>query len=145
MTTAHHIPGGYVLLARLTAESTLWALGPDALRLAMFLVMDAQHNARPKKYPGFAVGRGETLTSLAGLVHSCSWYENRTVRKWSREKVRRLLDKLVEIEFIELLRDTYGTHVKVCNYERYQAPGNYNSHSNETTPRQPRDNPVYIQ
>ena len=134
------IPGGFAMLARATLDSRMWSLGPDCRSLAIWLILRARFDRTPSKFAGFDVGRGEVLTSLSAIADDCAWRENRTVHRWSREKVRRMLAKLCEVGFCLELRDSGGTHIRLCNYDRYQLSDNYNSHSNETTPRQLRDN-----
>jgi hypothetical protein len=90
--------------------------------------------------PGFDLKRGEMVTSLAALAEGCQWFENRKVRTWSRQKVRRMLADLVETEFVEVISDTYGTHLKVCKYDAYQDARNYNSDRHGTTSKQRRNN-----
>jgi len=136
------IPGGYVLLARVTLDSRVWTLGPDVGRLAEWMIITARHSHEPKRYVGFDVARGELITSLADIAEACAWMENRKERQWTRQKVMRLLAKLCDAEFCLKISDTYGTHLRVCNYERYQLPDAYKSDSNGTPPEQQRNNSV---
>jgi hypothetical protein len=62
------------------------------------------------------------------------------VRKIPRSKVGRIMEKLVEIEFLTRISDTYGTHVKICNYDKYQIPDNYKLDTDETLIGQQWDN-----
>ena len=139
------IQNGYILLSRLLLDSQLWMLGPDAIRLATYLLLNARHKHEAKKFPGFEIGRGELVTSLSDISKGCQWYENRKVREWSRQKVSRLLERLVEIDFCEHISDTFGTHLIICNYDYYQDPDNYKSDNCGTTVEQQRDNSVHIQ
>ena len=142
MTQPAPIPGGYVLLARVTLDSRVWTLGPDVGRLAEWMIITARHSHEPKRYVGFDVARGELITSLADIAEACAWMENRKERQWTRQKVMRLLAKLCDAEFCLKISDTYGTHLRVCNYERYQLPDAYKSDSNGTPPEQQRNNSV---
>jgi len=99
--------------------------------------MEARHDKKPKKYPGFQVKRGELVTSLS-IISQNNEYFRHTVKKWSRQKVSRMLEKLSEEGRIEILSDTYGTHIKITNYETYQDPGLYVSDSNGTVAEQKR-------
>lgn len=128
------INGGYVVFARAALDSQLWQCGPDALRLAMYLLLQARFNPIPKKYPGFIVSRGDVLTSLSTISEDCSWFENRMIRKWSRGKVGRLLSTLNKIGFCSSISDTYGTHLNICKYDLYQDLNKYKSDNNGTTP-----------
>ena len=86
------------------------------------------------------MSRGETLTSYSNISDDCAWFENRMVRKIPRSKVGRIIEKLVEIEFLTRISDTYGTHVKICNYDKYQIPDNYKLDTDGTTVGQQWDN-----
>jgi hypothetical protein len=75
------------------------------------------------------VRRGELVTSLADIAEACEWYENRKVRRWSRQQVSRLLATLCDIGFISVNSDRSVTHVTVCHYDRYHSPDGHNSDS----------------
>jgi len=131
---------GYALFARAVYDSRLWQCPPDVWKLATHLILSARHKHEPKKFPGFEIKRGELVTSLSDIADACQWYENRKVRKWSRQKVSRMLEQLKEIGFLTDKSDTYGTHLSICNYESYQTPDNYKSDNFETTVEQPCNN-----
>ena len=131
------IKNGYYLSARQMFDSDLWQCPADEIKLAHYLIGTARHNKKPKRFPGFQVCRGELVTSMSLISENCQWYENRKVRSWSRQKVARMLKKLVDINFISLKSDTYGTHISICNYSEYQNPDNYKSDERGTTVTQP--------
>jgi hypothetical protein len=85
----------------------------------------ARHKKEPKKFPGFEIGRGELVTSLAQISDACEYKEGKGVKRWNRMKVSRLLHRLQEYHYIELLRYSYGTCIRVCNYDRYQSQETY--------------------
>ena len=134
------IPDGYILYARAVLESRLWMCGPDTLRVATWLLLQARSNRKPKKFFGFDQKRGEVVTSYGSIAEGTEWFENRTTRKYSRQKVSRIVKQLVEIGFCEVISDTYGTHLSVCKYDTYQNPNNYKADMRETTMEQHRDN-----
>lgn len=80
------------------------------------------------------------MTSYRDIAIACSWWENRKLRKYSPQKVKRIIDTLCEIEFCKRISDTYGTHLTICSYELYQNPDNYKSDTYGTTMEQHRDN-----
>ena len=129
------IPGGYILLAKIVQNSAIWRDDPHVLKLFLYLIMKARYVDEPKKYPGFELRRGEVLTSLSQIADDNEYFKH-TVKKWSRAKVSRMLDKLQEQGYIESLSDTYGTHIKISNYDTYQTPGLYVSDSDETLVKQ---------
>ena len=137
------IPDGYVLLARRLKDSKLWQCPPDTMRVAMYLLHEARWKAEPKQYPpDLNVHRGQVLTSLRDIAEECSWWENRKVRKYSAQKIKRIIDTLCEIGFCKRISDTFGTHLSICNYETYQDAGNYISDNTVTAPLQQCDNSV---
>lgn len=111
---------GYIKLHRVLQDAKLWQQPPDVLRLAIYLMIRARHSDVPAVCGRVTVRRGELVTSLGQIADDATWWENQAVRRWNRQRVQRMLAALVSIEFIEILSDTFGTHVRLCNYERYQ-------------------------
>jgi len=134
------IPDGYVLYARAILESRLWMCGPDTLRVATWLLLQARSSRKPKKFPGFDQQRGDVVTSYGSIAEGTEWFENRKPRQYSRQKVSRIIKQLIEIGFCKTISDTYGTHLSICKYDTYQNPSNYKSDNSGTTVEQHRDN-----
>jgi len=125
---------GYVLLARAIEDSAIWRDDPHVLKLFIYLVMEARHNEKPKKYPGFEIKRGELVTSLSQILEDNEFFY-RTLKKWSRAKVGRMIKQLEDQGYVKVLADTYGSHIRICNYETYQNAENYK----RTAAKQQRD------
>ena len=124
---------GYVILSRNVFDSNLWQLPPDHFRVAIYLITKARHKTKPHKLPdGLIISRGELVTSMSAIAENCSYYENRTVREMSRKKVLNILQNLENIGFLIRNSHRLGTHIKLCNYESYQNPESYKSHTKET-------------
>lgn len=136
---------GWIALHRQLFDSTLWSLPPDTTRLAIYLLLQARWAKDPKKLPDCLIKHGELVTSLADIARGCEWYENRQLRRWSRQKVMRMLSTLVGIEFCTLKSDTYGTHVSICNYAQYQQVAAANSDSSGTPMEHPWNTRVHIE
>jgi len=119
------IKSGYVLLARVIKESAIWQDNPDTFKLFIYLLIEAHHDIKPKRFCGFEVKRGELVTSMSKIAEDNQYYEQKAIRKWSRPKVARMLEKLKRQERIKLIADTYGTHISVCNYDLYQNSETY--------------------
>ena len=126
------IEGGYFLVAKLIFESPLWMDDPHLLKLFLWLIGKANYSKTPKKYPFVTISRGELVTSLERIADGNEYSENNTVKRWSKSKTTRLLEKLKEQEYIKLTCDTYGTHITICNYERYQNHKLYACYEDET-------------
>ena len=122
-------------MAKVVQNSAIWRDDPHVLKLFLYLIMKARFDKEPKKYPGFELKRGEVLTSLSQIADDNEYFKH-TVKKWSRAKVSRMLEKLQDQGYIKLLSDTFGTHLKVSNYDTYQSPELYVSDSNETIVKQ---------
>jgi hypothetical protein len=135
---SNYVPDGCFLLARIIFDSAIWRDDPHVLKLFIYLIGKARHNKEPKQYPGFKIKRGELVTSLSQISEDNEFY-NRTVKKWSRAKVSRMLALLKEQGYIDILADTYGTHISICNYDRFQDLDNYKTDSNETQVKRKRN------
>jgi len=135
---------GYIYLHRRLFESRLWSMPPDVLRLGVYLMLEAHYEAKPIKLPDVLIQRGEVVTSLSDIAKGCRWYENRKARAWSRQKVSRMLDQLVAVGFCRYKSDSYGTHIRLCNYEDFQRRPARKSDSHGTPMEHPRDTPETV-
>lgn len=122
----------YFLITRKLFESAIWRDDPHLLKLFIYLIGMARHQKAPKKFPGFEIGRGELVTSLAQIADDCEYKEGKAVRRWGRMKVSRLLHRLEVYGYIELLRYSYGTCIKICNYDKYQSQTTYKNDDSVT-------------
>ena len=121
----NYVPDGCFLLARQIFESAIWRDDPHVLKLFIYLMGQARHNTKPKKYPSFEIKRGELVTSLAKIAEENEYSQNGTIKTWARMKISRMLDLLEKQGYIKKLCDTYGTHISICNYNTYQDINNY--------------------
>lgn len=128
------IRNGYIILARIIRESAIWQDSPDIFKLFLYLLIEAHHDKKPKCFSDFEVKRGELVTSLNIIAEDNQYCEQKALRRWSRPKVARMLEKLQKQERIKLIPDTYGTHISICKYDYYQNPETYKADSNVTTP-----------
>ena len=121
----NYVPDGCFLLARQIFESAIWRDDPHVLKLFIYLMGQARHNTKPKKYPSFEIKRGELITSLAKIAEDNEYHQNGRLKIWARMKISRMLDLLEKQGYIKRLCDTYGTHISICNYNTYQDINNY--------------------
>ena len=138
MGKGQYVPGGYYIIARKLFDSPIWSDNPHILKLFIYLIGKARHDNNPKRYPGFIIKRGELVTSLREIAQD-NKYKERGLKEWGRAKVHRMLKYLQEQGYIELLPDTYGTHVKVLNYTDYQDPETYKPNKCETSVKRVRN------
>lgn len=129
----------YFLITRKIFESPIWYESPHVLKLFIYLVGTARHSKTPKKYNGFKVGRGELVTSLADISTDNEYLNHKRLKKWSRAKVSRMLSHLKGLGYINILADTYGTHISICNYDYYQSQATYKVDSSGTAAEQQRN------
>ena len=122
----------YFIITRKLFESAIWHENPHVLKLFIYLIGQARHAKNPKNFPGFKVARGELVTSLGDIAEANMYLKNQKLHKWSRARVLRMLENLVKNGYIEKISDTFGTHIKVCNYSRYQSPKTYTPNTCET-------------
>ncbi len=115
----------YFILSRKIFESAIWRDNPSLLKLFIWIIGNARYDKTPKKYPGVTIQRGELVTSLANIAESNEYTYRNSVRRWSRSYVSKMLVRLETEEYIVLCEDTYGTHIKVCNYNIYQEQKRY--------------------
>ena len=133
---------GYILLARKIYDSAIWTDDPHILKLFIYLCGKARHQTKPKEFNGFNIKRGELITSLSIISEDNPYLKRGRVQFWSRQRVSRMLGKLNEYEYINILPDTYGTHIKVSNYESYQSPESYRADTSGTPAEQVRTSTV---
>ncbi|CAG0939337.1 hypothetical protein BROC_00578 [Candidatus Brocadiaceae bacterium] len=120
------IEGGYFIIARKIFDSAIWRDNPDLLKLFLYLIGKARHSSVPKNYPGFVINRGELITSLLEIAENNEYTElDGHKRKWSNPTVSRMLTRLQKHNLIKKIKDTYGTHITICNYNTYQNHNNY--------------------
>ena len=122
----------YFIITRRIFESQIWRSDPHLLKLFIYLIGVARHSREPQKYYNFEVKRGEHVTSLSFIADENEYMKNGRLQKWSKSKVSRMLQSLAEQNFIVLLSDTYGTHIKVCKYDFYQDVNTYKQKAPET-------------
>ena len=111
---------GFFKLCRIIFESPIWSDDPHTLKLWIYLLGTARHAKGPKMYPDFKVKRGELVTSLQQIAENNEYMKFGVLKRWSKSRVSRMLKILENQEYIQRPPDTFGTHVRICNYEFYQ-------------------------
>jgi hypothetical protein len=124
--------GTYFILSRNIFDSAIWRDDPHILKLFVYLLGNARHAKKPKKYPKVTIKRGEIVRSLSQIADDNEYTHNNSVKRWSRGKVSSMLKSLEKQGYIKIASDTYGTHLSICNYDVYQTPVNYTSDSSKT-------------
>lgn len=126
------IEGGCVLLSRQILESRLWSYSDATLRVAIYLILKANHKQR--YFKGVEIKRGQTAMSISRICDECSL---------STKAVRYALDKFVKDDFIKKdypFGAKQGQRLTICKYGTYQDINNYKGNlgahagNNEGTP-----------
>ena len=128
----------YFIITRELFESAIWRDNPHVLKLFIYLIGKARYRSKPKKFAGFEIQRGELVTSLQIIADDNQYIENRKLKTWNRMRVSRMLKYLEKHEYIKILCDTYGTHIMICNYSKYQSPETYKRYNGVTQVLQQR-------
>lgn len=148
-----YIPGGYILLSRRLIESEIWDKPPIYLKVWIYILNKARHEAEG------AYERGELLLSIPELQEVCSYKVGFRKETPSKKQIFNILEFLrnpyegdyerddegnvkdgTKETMIETRKTTRGLIVKVCNYNVYQDPKNYkktyegNDESNKEAP-----------
>jgi len=108
------VPGGYVKLYRSIRTHWIWKEPHDRFHAFQDLILSANFADVSLQFDGqpLFLKRGQFVTSELKL--SESW-------QWSRPKVHRFLEILVEQKMIEIRRFNKGTIVTVSNYDKFQS------------------------
>ena len=116
----------YFLITRKLFDSPIWRDDPHILKLFIYLIGRARFLKDPQRFSTFDLNRGEIVTSLSEIANDNQYLsQGRYQKTWSRAKVSRMLTHLKKNGYIDILSDTYGTHISIRNYDRYQTQENY--------------------
>ena len=108
---------GYVKIYRCIIDSKLWSCSDATLRLALFLLLSANH--KPRYYNRILIERGQCIRSLTQISDACHL---------SRKAVRYGLRVLETENFISTDRPfgaQQGHRITICKYETWQSENEY--------------------
>lgn len=118
---------GFVLIYRSVTDSPDWLAEPFTRGQAWVdLLMLANHKE------GYIRKAGQKISIKRG---QCGWSEKKLAERWqwSRGKVRRFIDELVDGERVSKETNTRTTMLTICNYNKYQRPNKPDSTTDRTT------------
>lgn len=124
------ISNGYILLSRELADSEIWQKPPYYLKIWVHLLLKANH-AESRK--GKRLGRGQCHVTLAELRKAVSYKRGYATLRPSIRQIWKAMAWLRENRMTVTTKVTRGLVVKICNYNRYQTPGNYEGHNEGPT------------
>ena len=121
---------GFILLSRDLLENSLWRANSDLVRLFIYLCISANYGKREYTYSRGAVQvtvkKGEFQRSLRKIGEDCAYTGNNKLITWSTSRISGMLKQLEDDGRIEVLSNSaLGTHLKLVNYESYQAFSSY--------------------
>lgn len=131
----HMSSAGYILLSRQMIESDIWRKPPLYIKIWLYLLIKAQYRDYRK------LKRGQTVTSIADIQEECSWYVGYRKEKPSKDQVYQVIDWMrrkgnesdedrdTNPIMITTSKATHGLIITIENYDFYQDPLSYASHS----------------
>jgi hypothetical protein len=123
------IPGGYYLKARKTQASWIAHAPPHVREIWDWLLMNASFEERQAGEK--IIKRGQLLTSYEDIREGLHWmvgWRKERYSKWDCEKAMKALTKAT---MITTQKTTRGLIVTIQNYDYYQNPKNYESHTED--------------
>ena len=115
------INGGCILLSRAILDSQLWSVPDGTLKVAVYLLLKANHDKGFFKM--VEIKRGQTCRSLNTIADQCLL---------SIKTVRHALMILKKIEFLKIDKPfgaKQGQRISICKYDTYQSLTSYRGNS----------------
>ena len=110
-------PNGWIKLHRDILDSKLWSCSDATFRVAIYLILSANHSTR--HYRRIEIQRGQCVRSLTMISEACH-----ISRKAARYAIQTLkADKFIEVD--EPFGAQQGHRITVCKYETYQTQEMY--------------------
>lgn len=122
-----YIPGGYYLKARKIQESDIAHAPPHVREIWDWLIHNALHDDYGK------LKRGQLRTTYQDILDGLSWYVGYRKMRYKKHNCEMAMKWLTKAGMITTAKTTRGMIVTVCNYDVYQNPKNYESHTNVDT------------
>jgi len=118
------IPGGYILYARKTLESSIMDKPPLTMKLFTWMLLKAN---RKSGYRGLDVG--QFFTTISDMQEAMSWYIGYRKKTPTKDEIRSCYEALKQATMISTAKTTRGMIVTILNYKTYQDPKNYEGHT----------------
>lgn len=117
------ITGGYILLARKLFESEMMDKPPLYFKLWGWML------ARAMWKDGDRLKRGQFVTSISEMQQAMSYRVGWRREVPTKDEIRSAYEAFVRAEMIDTRKATRGMAITVLNYERYQNPESYETHT----------------
>jgi hypothetical protein len=122
-TDKKHIPGGYILLARVLLQSGIMEKPTLYLKLWVWMLINASHRGHGN------LKRGQLFTSLEKMRDAMAYKVGAALRKPTKKEIRTACDFLSKGTMIGTTKVTHGMIITINNYDFYQTPSNYEGHA----------------
>ena len=125
------IKGGYYIKARRIQESEIAHSPPHVREIWDWLLREANHKDVTKH--GQTFKRGQVIATYSEIQDALHWmigWRKMTYSKWDCEKAMKVL---VKATMITTRKTTRGMIITLLNYDKYQNPENYESHTSDHT------------
>lgn len=135
------IDGGYILLARKTADSELMDKPPLYAKLWLWMLVKANWKDRDK------LKRGQFFTTIEEMRQAMSYKIGYRRVTPTKDEIRSAYEALAKATMITTAKTTRGMIITICNYDYYQNPKNYEAHTetHTETPTKPTEGPHYTE
>lgn len=106
---------GWIKIHRKIIDNWIWE-DAEKFRAWVDLLMEVNHEDKQIEFEGhiITIKRGQKLTSVRKLGET--W-------NWSRNRVSRFIDLLIEAKMVTANRTRHGTLLTIENYDKYQSRG----------------------
>lgn len=111
-------------------EKDIW-LDQVAFRLFFYLIVKASFKDN-LRVGSVNLTRGQWLRSYRNLQEDLEYIENRSVRRYSLDTIKRAVDRLVEAQRIKIQTTELGTLFTLVNYSQYQGITRYQNPASRT-------------
>ena len=108
-------PNGWIKLHRDILDSKLWSCSDATFRVAIYLILSANHSTR--HYRRIEIQRGQCVRSLTMISEAC--HMSRQAARYAIQTLK--ADKFIEVD--EPFGAQQGHRITVCKYATYQNCG----------------------
>ena len=113
---------GWVKLWRKLEDSNVWGLSPLAVKIWIWVLMNANHS--DSEWMGEKLCAGELITSYANIARGVAYTENRSLIVPSQKAVRTALTRLSVLDALRHGPRQNSLWIKVLQWELYQGSEN---------------------
>lgn len=125
------IVGGYYIKARKIQDSEIATAPPHIREIWDWLLKEANHSE--KNHYGLSIQRGQLIRTYEDIQDGLHWMVGFRKEKYSKWQCEIAMKWLRNHDMITTMKTTRGMIITICNYDLYQDPKNYESHTKADT------------